>query len=279
MPRLASACARAPRASRPGRAPCREAAPSGGACPDRDVDGAYRELRATVARGLAYRTGSSDLAEDLTQDVFVDLLVAARCRPPVEHARLARARGAAARCGHDRLGRARARGARATGGHEPRARPSARRSGHRPRDPGLPRAALRAAAADHRAPAAAGPLLRALRPHARHERGRGAHALPAGAACAAARAGPGRGGGTLMARSTDVAPSDVGRAVRAARLVARLRPGEKEEIVLRLLRDSREQRRARGDGGGAAGRAQGGGSGWSCARSASLDRSSRSRAC
>ena len=52
------------------------------ACPDRDVDGAYRELRATVARGLAYRTGSSDLAEDLTQDVFVDLLVAARCRPP-----------------------------------------------------------------------------------------------------------------------------------------------------------------------------------------------------
>src|SRR4051794_17702236 len=52
------------------------------ACPDRDVDGAYRELRATVARGLAYRTGSSDLAEDLTQDVFVDLLVAARRRPP-----------------------------------------------------------------------------------------------------------------------------------------------------------------------------------------------------
>jgi len=46
------------------------------------VDGAYRELRATVARGLAFRTGSSDLAEDLTQDVFVDLLVAARCRPP-----------------------------------------------------------------------------------------------------------------------------------------------------------------------------------------------------
>ncbi len=52
------------------------------ACPDRDVDGAYRELRAAVARGLAYRTGSSDLAEDLTQDVFVDLLVAARCTPP-----------------------------------------------------------------------------------------------------------------------------------------------------------------------------------------------------
>jgi RNA polymerase sigma factor (sigma-70 family) len=51
-------------------------------CPDRDVDGAYRALRATVARGLAYRTGSSDLAEDLTQDVFVDLLLAARCRPP-----------------------------------------------------------------------------------------------------------------------------------------------------------------------------------------------------
>jgi RNA polymerase sigma factor (sigma-70 family) len=56
------------------------AAPS--ACPDRDVDGAYRELRASVARGLAYRTGSSDLAEDLTQDVFVDLLLASRCRPP-----------------------------------------------------------------------------------------------------------------------------------------------------------------------------------------------------
>jgi RNA polymerase sigma factor (sigma-70 family) len=56
--------------------------PIRGACADLDVDGAYRELRATVARGLAYRTGSSDLAEDLTQDVFVDLLVAARCRPP-----------------------------------------------------------------------------------------------------------------------------------------------------------------------------------------------------
>lgn len=52
------------------------------ACPDGDVDGAYRALRASVARGLAYRTGSSDLAEDLTQDVFVDLLVASRCRPP-----------------------------------------------------------------------------------------------------------------------------------------------------------------------------------------------------
>lgn len=46
------------------------------------MDGAYRALRATVARGLAYRTGSSDLAEDITQDVFVDLLVASRCRPP-----------------------------------------------------------------------------------------------------------------------------------------------------------------------------------------------------
>ena len=82
MPMLASACARAPTASRPGPA----AAPAGRrirqACPDRDVDGAYRELRAAVARGLAYRTGCSDLAEDLTQDVFVDLLVAARCRPP-----------------------------------------------------------------------------------------------------------------------------------------------------------------------------------------------------
>ena len=49
---------------------------------DRDVDGAYRELRTSVARGLAFRTGSSDLAEDLTQDVFVDLLLAARRRPP-----------------------------------------------------------------------------------------------------------------------------------------------------------------------------------------------------
>jgi RNA polymerase sigma factor (sigma-70 family) len=53
-----------------------------GASSDSDVDGAYRELRATVARALAYRTGSSDLAEDLTQDVFVDLLLASRCRPP-----------------------------------------------------------------------------------------------------------------------------------------------------------------------------------------------------
>lgn len=50
--------------------------------PDGDVDGAYRALRATVERGLAFRTGSSDLAEDLTQDVFVDLLLASRCRPP-----------------------------------------------------------------------------------------------------------------------------------------------------------------------------------------------------
>jgi RNA polymerase sigma-70 factor (ECF subfamily) len=49
---------------------------------DREVDVAYRELRAGVARGLARRTGSPDLAEDLTQDVFVDLLVAARRRPP-----------------------------------------------------------------------------------------------------------------------------------------------------------------------------------------------------
>ncbi|HEY3614289.1 MAG TPA: sigma-70 family RNA polymerase sigma factor [Gaiellales bacterium] len=49
---------------------------------ERDVDGAYRELRASVARGLAQRLGSSDLAEDLTQDVFVDLLLAARSRPP-----------------------------------------------------------------------------------------------------------------------------------------------------------------------------------------------------
>jgi RNA polymerase sigma factor (sigma-70 family) len=46
------------------------------------VDGAYRELRASVARGLAHRVGSPELAEDLTQDVFVDLLLAARCRPP-----------------------------------------------------------------------------------------------------------------------------------------------------------------------------------------------------
>jgi RNA polymerase sigma-70 factor, ECF subfamily len=46
------------------------------------VDGAYRALRASVARGLTLRTGSSELAEDLTQDVFVDLLLASRCRPP-----------------------------------------------------------------------------------------------------------------------------------------------------------------------------------------------------
>jgi RNA polymerase sigma factor (sigma-70 family) len=62
------------------RAPDR--GPRSAACPDREVDGAYRELRATVARSLAYRTGSRDLAEDLTQDVFVDLLLAVRCRPP-----------------------------------------------------------------------------------------------------------------------------------------------------------------------------------------------------
>ena len=63
----------AARAGRPAPAP-----------PDRDVDTAYRELRASVARGVAYRTGSSDLAEDITQDVFVDLLVAARRRPPTD---------------------------------------------------------------------------------------------------------------------------------------------------------------------------------------------------
>jgi RNA polymerase sigma factor (sigma-70 family) len=50
--------------------------------PDGAVDGAYRELRSTVVRGLAVRMGSRDLAEDLTQDVFVDLLLAARCHPP-----------------------------------------------------------------------------------------------------------------------------------------------------------------------------------------------------
>ena len=78
MPGHASASARDPRRSPPGPGgPSRQPA-----CPDRAVDGAYRELRATVERGLAYRTGSSDLAEDLTQDVFVDLLLAARCRPP-----------------------------------------------------------------------------------------------------------------------------------------------------------------------------------------------------
>jgi RNA polymerase sigma factor (sigma-70 family) len=63
------------------RAPS-ERAPRWGARSDSDVDGAYRQLRATVERGLAYRTGSPDLAEDLTQDVFVDLLLAARRRPP-----------------------------------------------------------------------------------------------------------------------------------------------------------------------------------------------------
>jgi RNA polymerase sigma factor (sigma-70 family) len=51
-------------------------------CPDSDVDGAYRALRAAVERSLAYRMGSSELAEDLTQDVFVDLLLASRCHPP-----------------------------------------------------------------------------------------------------------------------------------------------------------------------------------------------------
>jgi RNA polymerase sigma factor (sigma-70 family) len=49
---------------------------------DHDVDGAYRALRASVARGLACMTGCSELAEDLTQDVFVDLLLASRRRPP-----------------------------------------------------------------------------------------------------------------------------------------------------------------------------------------------------
>jgi RNA polymerase sigma factor (sigma-70 family) len=59
--------------------PSRAARP---ASADGGVDGAYRALRASVASGLAYRTGSSELAEDLTQDVFVDLLVASRRRPP-----------------------------------------------------------------------------------------------------------------------------------------------------------------------------------------------------
>jgi RNA polymerase sigma-70 factor (ECF subfamily) len=51
---------------------------------DREVGDAYRELRTLVARGLAHRVGSADLAEDLTQDVFVDLLLAARRRPPAD---------------------------------------------------------------------------------------------------------------------------------------------------------------------------------------------------
>jgi RNA polymerase sigma factor (sigma-70 family) len=51
-------------------------------CADGGVDGAYRALRGTLARELAFRTGSSDLAEDITQDVFVDLLLASRCHPP-----------------------------------------------------------------------------------------------------------------------------------------------------------------------------------------------------
>jgi RNA polymerase sigma factor (sigma-70 family) len=58
----------------------RSARPS--SCPDRAVAGAYRELRASVSRGLAFRTGCADLAEDLTQDVFVDLLLASRRHPP-----------------------------------------------------------------------------------------------------------------------------------------------------------------------------------------------------
>jgi RNA polymerase sigma-70 factor (ECF subfamily) len=49
---------------------------------DRDVGDAYRKLRTVVARGLAHRVGCAELAEDLTQDVFVDLLLAARRRPP-----------------------------------------------------------------------------------------------------------------------------------------------------------------------------------------------------
>jgi RNA polymerase sigma factor (sigma-70 family) len=56
--------------------------PASAARADRDVDDAYRELRSSVARELARRVGSRDLADDLTQDVFVDLLLAARRSPP-----------------------------------------------------------------------------------------------------------------------------------------------------------------------------------------------------
>ena len=81
MRRPASTCARV-RARFPPGPPGRAHGRRVGTGPDRAVDGAYRELRSTVVRGLAVRTGSRDLAEDLTQDVFVDLLLAARCHPP-----------------------------------------------------------------------------------------------------------------------------------------------------------------------------------------------------
>ena len=136
MPRLASACVRAPRPSRPGPARRRRAAPLRQACPDRDVDGAYRELRAArgagprLPHGLVGPGGGSDAGR-------LRRPAAGRALPPaLEHARLAGAGGAAPRRRHDRLGRARARRPRPPRGHEPHAvRRAGIDAGHRPLDP------------------------------------------------------------------------------------------------------------------------------------------------
>src|SRR6476659_2221067 len=160
--------------------------------------------------------------------------------PALEHARLARPGGTAARGRHDRFGRARAHGARATRG---RAARRARRGLGRSRDPaGGPRLhgeALALAAADHRAAPAAGRVVRALRPPPRHERGRGAHALRAGAARLACRARTRRSRGSVTSDAIErlARSADWSERARAARLIARGKPGDKEEIVLRLLRD------------------------------------------
>ena len=205
---------------------------------DRDVDGAYRELRATVARGLAYRTGSSDLAEDLTQDVFVDLLVAARCRPPSNtRAWLARV---AQRHVADTIGSAvRERATRARLEAASRARSTdAARPRHPPRDPREHGARSRRRSSDHRAAPARGPVVRALRPDARHERGCRPHALPPRAAGAPARARRARAGGALMLDGgrADVAVGATGASASARRGSSpALGRGASEAMVLRLL--------------------------------------------
>ena len=241
MPKLASACMRARRRLAAWAAhPPAGAGVRGGNAPTSDVDGAYRALRATVARGLEYRTGSSDLAEDLTQDVFVDLLLASRCRPPSNtRAWLARV---AQRHVADTIGSAvRERTARAQLEDSRRGLPDEVSA-----DPEI-RLAIRACMA-RLSPRSSGSSalrllqgqsVRALRPPPRHERGRRPHALRAGAACVASRARTRGSGGSMtsdaierMARSEDWS-----ERARAARLIARAEPGDKEEIVLRLLRD------------------------------------------
>ena len=242
MPKLASACVRAPRASRPG--PARRA---GEHCAPARVPRPRRRRRLPRAArdgGPRPRLPHGQLRPGGGPD-------AGRLRRPArglalpparQHPRLARARRAAARRRHDRLGRARARRPRATRGDQPRRCPTDRSI-----DPDM-RLAIRACMARLSQPQQKivalrllqGLSVRALRADARDERGRRAHALPARAARAAGRARPGRGGGALMSdalAAAGAAPRTAAERVRAARLLARSDAADEEALVLRLLRD------------------------------------------